>query len=161
MIDCTSNFDLLISLLSTVWISAISAFELSLECLMYQVSMRSCRALTNVYFFIFSSVTPCASHILFITNQNWYRSSFLTPLNTGNFIALAILNYGGGGGGVGEDGGEDGETSGGVGGSGMHGICCFIKLITLLGATFASSSSLSCGGEIKGLVTSSTLPSFL
>ncbi len=74
---------------------------------------------------------------------------------------LAILNYGGGGGGVDEDGGEDGETVSGVGGSGMRGIHCFIKLITLLGETFVSSSSLSRGGEIKRLVTSFVLPLFL
>ena len=58
---------------------------------------------------------------------------------------------------MGEDRGEDGEIGGGVGGSGMHGIRCFIKLITLLGETFASSSSLSHEGEIKGLVSSSVL----
>jgi len=94
-------------------------------------------------------------------NQNWSRSSFPTPLNTNNFIALAIFNCGGGRGGVGEDGGEDSETGGGVGGGGMRRIHCFIKLIALLSETFASSSSLSCGGEIKGLVSSYALPSFL
>jgi len=57
-------------------------------------------------------------------NQNWSGSSFPTPLNSGNFIALAILTHGGGGGGMGEDGGEDNETSGGVGGGGMHSILC-------------------------------------
>ena len=72
--------------------------------------------LTNVSFFILSSVTPCDSHTTFTMNQNWSGSSFPTPLNTRNFIALSILNCGGGGGGVGEDGGEDGETGGGVGG---------------------------------------------
>jgi len=91
-------------------------------------------------------------------NQNWSGSSFPTPLNTDNFIVLAILNCGGGGGGVSEDEDEDG---GGVGGSGMRRICFFIKLIALFGETFASSSSLSHRGEIKGLVSSSALPSFL
>ena len=57
--------------------------------------------------------------------------------------------------------GEDGETGGGVGGGGMHGILCLIRLITLLGETFASSSSPPHGGEIKGLVSSFVLPSFL
>ena len=75
--------------------------------------------LTSVSFLILSSVTPCASHTTFTMNQNYSRSSFPTPLNTYNFIALTILNYGGGRGGVGEDGGEDGETGGGVGGGGM------------------------------------------
>ena len=62
---------------------------------------------------------------------------------------------------MGEEGGEDGEIGGGVGGGGMRGIRCFIKLITLLGETFVISSSLSRQGEIKGLVSISTLPSFL
>jgi len=94
-------------------------------------------------------------------NQNWSRSSFPTPLNTGNFISLATFNYGGGKGGVGEDGGDDGETSGGVGGGGMCRILCLIRLITLLGETFESSSLLSHRGEIKGLVSIYALPSFL
>ena len=62
---------------------------------------------------------------------------------------------------MGEDEGGDGETGCGVGGSGMRGICYFIKLIALLGETFVSSSLISRGGEIKGLVSSSVLPSFL
>jgi len=76
-------------------------------------------------------------------NQNWSRSSFPTPLNTDNFIALTILNCGGGGGGVGADGGEYGETGGGVGGGGRHVIHYLIILTVFLGETFASSSSLS------------------
>lgn len=114
--------------------------------------MRIYRALTNVAFFIFSSITPCASHTTFITNQNWSRSSFPTLLNTGNFIALAILTRGGGRGGMGEDGGEDSETGGGVVGGGLCGILCLIKLIILLVEIFTSSSSSPHGGEIKGLV---------
>ena len=74
---------------------------------------------------------------------------------------LAILTHGGGGGGTGEDGGEGGEAGGGVGGGGMCGIHCLIRLITLLGETFTSSSLLSCRGEIKGLVSISALPLFL
>ena len=62
---------------------------------------------------------------------------------------------------MGEDGGEYDETGGGVGGGGMCGIRCLIRLIALLGETFASSSSLSRRGEIKGLVSISVLPSFL
>ena len=62
---------------------------------------------------------------------------------------------------MGEDGGEDGETGGGVGGGGMHGILYLIRLITLLGETFASSSSPPRKGEIKEVVSSSVLPSFL
>ena len=89
------------------------------------------------------------------------RSLFPTPLNTGNFIALAILNCGGGRGGVGGDGGEDVETGGGVGGGGRHGIRCLIKLTALLEETFLSSSLLSRRGKIKGLFSISALPSFL
>ena len=106
-------------------------------------------------------MTPCTSHIALITNQNWSRSSFPTPLNIGNFIALAILTRDGGGVGTGEDGGEGSEASGGVGGGGMCGIFYLIKLIALLGETFASSSSSPRGGEIKGLISSSALSSFL
>lgn len=69
-IRCDSDFGLLIFLFSAAWIFAIPALGLSLECWMYQVSMRSYKALTNVDFFIFSSVTPCASHTTFIMNQN-------------------------------------------------------------------------------------------
>lgn len=141
--------------------SAILAFGWSLECLMYRVSVWSCRALTKVSFLILSSVTPCASHTSFTTNQNCDKSSFPTPLNTGNFIELAILKRGGGGGYTSEDGGEGGEAGGGVGGGGMREILCLIKLIALLGETFLSSSSSPHGGEIKGLVSSFALPSFL
>ena len=59
---------------------------------------------------------------------------------------------------MGEDGGEDGETGGGVGGGGIRGIHCLIRFISLLCETFASSSFLSHGGEIKGLVSNSSLP---
>ena len=62
---------------------------------------------------------------------------------------------------MGEDGGEGGEAGGGLGGGCMCGILCLIKLITLLGETFARFSSPPRGGEIKGLVSSSVLPSFL
>ena len=62
---------------------------------------------------------------------------------------------------MGEVGGEDGETGGDVGGGGMCRILCFIRLIAILGETFASSSVPPCGGEIKGLVSSFVLPSFL
>lgn len=139
----------------------IPAFGLSLECLIYQVSAQSYRVLTNVTFFILSSITPCASHMAFITNQNWFGSSFPTPLNTGNFIVLAVLTHGGGGSGTGKNGGEDGEVGGGMGGGGMRGILCLIKLISLLGETFMSSSSSPRGGEIKGLFSSYALRLFL
>ena len=100
-------------------------------------------------------MTPYASHTALTMNQYWSISSFPTPLNTGSLIALAILNCGGGGGGVGGDGGEGGEVGGGV--DVNHGICCLIKLTTLLGETFVSSSSLSREGEIKGLFSNSSL----
>jgi len=90
-------------------------------------------------------------------NQNWFGSSFPTPLNTDSLITLAILSYGGDEGGVGGDGGEEGEMGGGVGGGGKRGIICLIKLTVLLGETFASSSSLSHEGEIKGLFSNSSL----
>ena len=128
---------------------------------MYHISALSCSVITRVGFFMLSSVTPCTSHTAFTTNQNWSRSLFPTPLNTENFIVLAILNYGGSGGGVGGDGGEEGEMGGGVGGGGKHKICCLIRLTVLLGETLMSSSSLSCDGEIKGLVPNSSLPLLL
>ena len=53
------------------------------------------------------------------------------------------------------------KIGGGVGGDGMHGILCLIKLIALLGETFASSSPSPRKGEIKGLVASYSLPSFI
>lgn len=128
---------------------------------MYQVIEKSYRALTSVAFFVLSYVAPYTSHIALTVNQNWSRSSFHTPLNIRNFIMLAILNYGGGGGCVGEDKSEDSEIGSGVGGSGVQGIRCFIKLMTLIGKTFAISSLLSRRGEIKGIVSSFVLLSFL
>jgi len=62
---------------------------------------------------------------------------------------------------MGEDGGEDSEIGGDVGGGGMRRVLCLIKLIALLGETFASSSSPPRRGEIKELVSSSTLSLFL
>jgi len=85
-------------------------------------------------------------------NQNCFISSFPTPLNTGSLIELTILNGGGSGGGVGGDGGEEGEMGGGK--RIMH---FLIRLTALLGETFASSSSPSCEGEIKGLLSNSSL----
>ena len=128
---------------------------------MYHISARSCNVLTNIAFFILSPTNPCAPHTALTTNQNWSGSSFPTPLNTGNFITLIILDCGGRGGGVGGDGGDDSETGCSVGGGGMHGIHCLIRLITLIGETFVSSSSFSHEGEIKGLFSTSVLPSFL
>lgn len=158
MIDYASDFSLLNYLFNAILISTTPAFGLSLEYLIYQVSVRSCRVMINVAFFILLSVTPYASHRTLITNQNWSRSSFPIPLNTGNFIALAISTRGGS---MGEDGGEGSDTGGGVGGSGMHIILFLIKLITILGETFVSSSLPPRGGEIKGLVSNFSLPSFL
>lgn len=106
-------------------------------------------------------MTPYASHTAFTMNQNWSGSLFPTPLNTDNFIALAILNCGGGGSGVGRDGVENGEASCGADGAGMRRIRYLIILITLLGETFMSSSSLSRHGEIKGLFSIFVLPSFI
>lgn len=160
IIDCVSDFGLLNYLFSTTWIYVIRTFGLSLECLMYHVSARYCKALTIVSFFMLSSVTPCASHVPFTMNQNWSGSSFHTPLNT-VILLHRILNCVGCRGGVGGDGGDDGEICGSVGGGGMHGICFLIILIVLLGETFMSSSSLSHEGEIKGLVSNSLLLLFL
>lgn len=161
MIDYASDFDLLNSLFSAAWISVFPAFGLSLECLIYQVNAWSCKALTSVAFFILSFVTPCASRTTLTTNQNWSGSSFSKPLNTSNFIVLAILNRGGGGGGTGEDGRDGGEVGGGVGGGGIRGIICLIRWIALRGETFVSSSSSSRGGEIKRLFSGPLFPSFL
>ena len=69
----------------------------------------------------------------------------------GSLITLTMLNCGYGGGGVGEDGGEVGEAGDGISGGDNCRMRCLIKLTTLLGETRASSSSLSCEGEIKGL----------
>lgn len=80
MIDCASEFSLLNSLFNIVWISAIPPFELSLKFLIYQPSARYCRVLMNVTFIMLSSITPWASHIAFIMNQNYFVSSFPTPL---------------------------------------------------------------------------------
>ena len=106
-------------------------------------------------------MTPCTSHTTFATNQNWYGYSFPTPLNTGDFIALTIMLRGGGEGGMGKDEGEDSENSDGVGGGGMFVILRLIRLIALLDETLRSSSSPPHEGEIKGLIFSSVLPSFL
>lgn len=62
---------------------------------------------------------------------------------------------------MGGDGGEEGEMGGGVGGGGKRRIHCLIRLTTLLRETFASSSSLSREGEIKGLVSNSSVLPFL
>ena len=90
-------------------------------------------------------------------NQNWSESSFPTPLNTSNFIMLAILIRGGGGGGM----GEDGEAGGGVGGGGMCRSLFLIKWIALHGETFTNSSSSPREGEIEGLFSGPSLPSYL
>jgi len=58
-------------------------------------------------------------------------------------ITLTIPNCGGGGAGVSGDGGEGGQTGGVVGGGGKCRIRCLMKLTTLLGETFVSSSLLS------------------
>jgi len=42
-------------------------------------------------------------------------------------------------------------------GGGKHGMHFLIRLAAPLGETFASSSSLSCDREIKGLVSNSSL----
>ena len=118
MIDYVSDFGLLNSLFSIVWISMIPTFGWSLECLIYHVNAWSYSTLTSVSFLILQSMMPCASHAALTTNQNWSGSSFPTPLNTSSLIRLVILNCGGGRGGVGGDGGEGGETSGSVGGGG-------------------------------------------
>lgn len=95
------------------------------------------------------------------TNQNWFGSSFLNPLNIGNFIVLTILTCGGGGGSTSEDEGESGEVGGGVGGGGIRGILCLIRWIVLCSETFASSSLSPHRGEIKGLVFGPLFPSLL
>ena len=94
----------------------IPLFVWSLEFLIYHVNVWSCSMLTSVAFLILSSATPCASHNALTMNQNWSRSSFPTPLDIGNLIALVMLNCWFGGGGVGEVGDEGGGASGGISG---------------------------------------------
>lgn len=68
-------------------------------------------------------------------NQNWSRSSFPTPLNTGSFMEFTILDSGcGGGGDVGdgvsggdEDGGDVDGWNEGVGSVGIRGNPCLIN----------------------------------
>lgn len=62
---------------------------------------------------------------------------------------------------MGGDGGEEGEMGGRLGGGGKQGMHCLIRLTALLGETFVISSSLSREGEIKGLVSNSSLLSLL
>ena len=59
------------------------------------------------------------------------------------------------------DGFDIGEVGGGVDGGGISGKQSLINRTTLLGENIMSSSSLSHGGEIKGIDSSSALPSFL
>lgn len=59
------------------------------------------------------------------------------------------------------DGGEEGEMGGGVGGGDICRIRCLIRLAALFGETFTCYSSLSYEGEIKGLVSNSSLPLLL
>ena len=110
MIDFISDFGWLNSLFNAIWISTIPAFWWSFECLIYHVSVWSCSTLTKVTFLMLSSVTPYASHTTLTMNQNWYASSFPTPLNIGNLIALIMLNCWLGRGHVGEDGGDLGDV---------------------------------------------------
>ena len=155
-IDSASDLGLPNSLFSAFWMSATAACRLSFEYLIYQVSARSCGTLTNVTFFIWSFVTPWASHTSLTTNHNWSGSSFLKPLNKGNFNVFAILNCGEGVGGT-SDGGEVGD---GVSGGGIHGNPCLINWIALRGETFAISSSSPRGGEINGIYSRPFFPSF-
>jgi len=69
-----------------------------------------------------------------------------------------MLNCWFGGGNVGENGGEEGDGSGGVSGDDNCGMRYLIKLTALLGETQARSSSLACGGEIKGLFPNPSIP---
>lgn len=107
---------------------------------------------------MFSSINPCASLTSLTTNQNWSRSSFPTPLNSGNLIALVIIKCGFAGDGVLEEGGEVGEVGDGISGGDNCGIHYLIKLTILLGETQVRSSSLSRGGEIKGLIPNPLIP---
>lgn len=104
---------------------------------------------------MFSFVMLWESHTSLITNQNRPGSSFPTPLNIGSLIALAILAFGGGG--VGDEVGvsvdefDVGDAGSGVDGGGIRGKCSLINWTILLGENLASSSSLSCEIEIRGL----------
>lgn len=76
----------------------------------------------------------------------------------GSLIAFAMLNGGFGGGGVVEDGGEEGEVGDGISVGDNCGMHYLIKLTALIGEAQARSSSLACGGEIKGLFPNPPIP---
>jgi len=59
---------------------------------------------------------------------------------------------------VGEDGGEEGDGSGGVSEDDNCGMHCLTKLTAPLRETQAHSSSLTHGGEIKGLFPNPLMP---
>lgn len=82
---------------------------------MYQVSVQSYIALTNVTLLMSLSTTPSTSYIAFMMKQNWFESSFPMPLNTCSFTEFTILNSGGGGG-VGDQVSGGGKDGGGVDG---------------------------------------------
>ena len=59
---------------------------------------------------------------------------------------------------MGEYGGEVGEAGEGISGGDSCGMPCHIKLISLLEETRAHSSSLTRGGEKKGLFPNPLIP---
>ena len=155
-IDYASDLGLLNSLFNVAWMSTTPSFGLSLEYLIYQVSTRYCRELSSVTFFIWSSVTPWASHKTLTTNQNWFGSSFPKPLRKGSFTEFAMLNCSGGGGGMGEVIGDNG-----VGGGRNHGNPCLINWTTLRRESCTTPSSSPNDGDTSGLYSWPFLPSFL
>lgn len=128
---------------------------------MYNVSTWSHKALTNVYFFIWSYVIWWASHTTFVIKQNWFGSSFPKPLNTCSFTEFSILNSGGGRSGAGEGVCGNGEDGVSVGGWGIHGNPWFINWTKLCREAYASSSLSLRGGSISGLYSGPFSPLFL
>ena len=62
---------------------------------MYQVSVQSCRAVTNCAFFILSLLICCTIHKTFTKNENYYVSSLPIPLRICIFIMFSMINGGG------------------------------------------------------------------
>lgn len=149
--NCESDLGLLNSLLKSILISASDARGLSVKYLMYQVSMRSWREVTNCAFFILSSIIYCEVHTMFTTNHNCSNSSLHIPLNTDIFISFTRLEGGGGGVGVGRGVCGGGRGGGGVDGWFILGIPWVINWTPLCDIVCRTLLSSHEGGSINGL----------
>lgn len=152
--DCESDLGLLNYLLKETLVSTSVSTGWLEQYLIYHVSVRSCKVVTNWAFFIFSLVICCAVHKTFATNQNWSVSSLPIPLKTGNIIVFSMLNGGGGGRDV------DKIVCCG-GGGGVGGWCIYrkpylISWIALRDEAFIVPSSSLAGGRNKRLYSRPT-----